>query len=252
MSLPDTLLGTGLAASFTGRRVLEGVTLEVRRGEVHVVLGPSGAGKTTLLRILNLLAVPDAGEVRVGGDEVALRRAHGPLSEPQERARRSMVLVLQKPVVFRASVLDNALFGLRLEGLDEEAASARARAALGRLGLAGLATASARRLSGGEQQRLAFARAIVLERPFLLLDECTANLDPRNVKILEEAIAAQARASKAGVLLVTHDVFQARRLADRVTLLVDGRVVESASKASFFEAPEDPRTRAFVAGELAA
>lgn len=252
MTAAPTLSCDGVSASFAGRRVLEAVSLEVRRGEVHVVLGPSGAGKTTLLRILNLLAPADSGAVRVGGDDVTLRPRQGRLTPAQASARRAMVLVLQKPVVFRDTVLANALFGLRLEHIDGASAKARAESALEHLGLSPLSTTSARKLSGGEQQRLAFARAAVLKRPFLLLDEFTANLDPRNVKVLEQAVVAEVRESNAGALLVTHDVFQARRLADRVTLLEEGRVVESDRKQDFFESPRDPRTRAFVAGELSA
>jgi tungstate transport system ATP-binding protein len=227
------------------------MTIEVRRGEVHAVLGPSGAGKTTLLRILNLLEAPDSGEVRLGDGRIGLARAHATLGEEQHAARLKMALVPQKPVVFRRTVFENAVFGLRIRGVDDAQAARRVRAELDRLGLASHSEAPARRLSGGEQQRLAFARAAVLDIDFLLLDEFTANLDPRNVKILEEAARSYARDEGAGVLLVTHDLFQARRTADRVTLLVDGAIVESAPKTEFFESPRDPRTRAFVAGELA-
>ncbi len=241
----------GVTKRFGERTVLAAVSLGVARGEVHAVLGPSGAGKTTLLRILNLLEVPDEGAVSFDGAPIALARAGRPLSPAQHAARLKMALVPQKPVAFRRSVFDNVAFGLRVRRVSEEETAARVKAALERLGILALAEAPARRLSGGETQRLAFARATVLSLEFLLLDEFTANLDPANVKALEQSARTAAHDQGLGVLLVTHDLFQARRLADRVTLLVDGRIVESAPKAAFFEAPQDPRARAFVAGELA-
>jgi len=245
------LCARGITKSYGGRKVLDAVSLTLGPGEVHAVLGPSGSGKTTLLRILNMLEAPDSGEVVFCGDRIELSRANRGLNDKQHASRLKMALVPQKPVAFRRSVFENAAFGLQVRRESDEEIDRRVRAALEPLGLLSLQEAQARRLSGGEQQRLAFARAAVLDVDFLLLDEFTANLDPRNVKILEEAARSYARDAGAGVLLVTHDLFQARRTADRVTLLVDGAVVESAPKAEFFESPRDPRTKAFVAGELA-
>ncbi len=247
---PLALSATEVVKAFAGRPVLSHVSLSVGRGEVHAILGPSGAGKTTLLRIVNLLEAADAGEVALDGEPIGLLRAHAPLHAAQHRARLKMALVPQKPVAFRLSVFENVAFGLRVRGVSDDEIAKRVGTALERHGIQALAQAPARRLSGGETQRLAFARATVLPLEYLLLDEFTANLDPANVKALEQAARAAAHDQGLGVLLVTHDLFQARRLADRVTLLVDGRVVESASKPEFFEAPKDPRTRAFVAGEL--
>lgn len=246
------LAALGVSKSFGGRQVLSEVSLAVEPGTVHAVLGPSGAGKTTLLRILNLLEVPDAGSVSLDGAPIGLSAPHAPLSAPQRAARLSMALVPQKPVAFRQSVFDNVAYGLRLRGMEEEEVAARVGPALERLGIAALSDAPARRLSGGETQRLAFARATVLPLKFLLLDEFTANLDPPNVKALEGAVAAAARDQGLGILFVTHDLFQARRLADHVSLLWEGRVIESSPKPEFFETPKDPRAKAFVAGELVA
>jgi len=246
------LRAQGLTKAFAERKVLDGVSIAVARGEVHAVLGPSGSGKTTLLRILNLLEAPDAGEVSLDGARVELARRHAKLNGMQHEARLKMALVPQKPVAFRRTVFENAAFGLRVRGAPEDEIERKVKEALDRLGLTALAEQQARRLSGGEQQRLAFARAAVLSLEFLMLDEFTANLDPRNVKILEEAARSYAHDMGLGVLLVTHDLFQARRTADRLTLLVDGKVVETAPKDEFFGAPRDPRTRSFVAGELVA
>lgn len=247
---PGELLCKRLTKSFGGRIVLDDVSLGVRPGEVHAVLGPSGAGKTTLLRILNILESPDSGRVTLDGEPIELPTRSARLTEVQHRARLKMALVPQKPIAFRRTVFENAAFGLRVRGFEEGEIKRRVEGELERLGIAAYAQAGARRLSGGETQRLAFARAAVLDIEFLLLDEFTANLDPRNVKVLEEAARGFA-ARGGGVLLVTHDLFQTRRMADRVSLLVDGQVIESAPKKTFFEAPQDPRARAFVAGELA-
>jgi tungstate transport system ATP-binding protein len=247
-----SLRAAGIEKAFAGRTVLGGVSLRVSRGEVHALLGPSGSGKTTLLRILNLLEAPDAGDVWLDDERIDLAHPHAAMTDAQRRARLKMALVPQKPVAFRRSVFENAAFGLRVRGVGEEEIHRRVDAALGRLGLASLSSSQARRLSGGEQQRLAFARAAVLSLEFLLLDEFTANLDPRNAKILEEAARTYAHDQGLGVLLVTHDLFQARRTADRVSLFVDGKVVESATKDEFFGAPKNPRTQRFIAGELAA
>lgn len=248
----DALGAEGVSKAFGPREVLHSVSLRVKPGEVHAVLGPSGAGKSTLLRILNMLEPADAGRVVLDGVDIELRAPHARLSTAQHAARLRMALVPQKPVAFRTTVFENAAFGLRVRGMEEAEIEANVGAALERLGLKELSEVPARRLSGGETQRLAFARATVLPLHYLLLDEFTANLDPANVKALEAAVQASARDQKIGILFVTHDMFQARRIADRVTLLVDGKLVESAPKAEFFEAPADPRAKAFVAGELSA
>ncbi len=239
----------GLGKSYGGRRVLDAISIDVRKGELHVVLGPSGSGKTTLLRLLNMLEVPEGGRVLFGGRDVTLRPRQRAPTPAQKEARSRTAMVLQKPVVFRRSVRENAAFGLRVRGVPREEASRRADKALTRLGIGDLADRPARRLSGGEQQRLAFARASVLDLDFLLLDEFTANLDPPNVLALEAAARQFAHDRGGGVLLVTHDLFQARRVADRISLLADRAVVESAPREDFFERPQDARTRRFISGE---
>jgi len=239
----------GVVKKFGERTVVDGVSLAAHAGTIHAVLGPSGSGKTTLLRILNLLETADAGSVSFAGAQVGLRPRQRRLDDAQRSARLKSALVLQKPVVFNTTVRENAEFGLRMRDEVPGEMASKVDAALARLGLSGLADERAWRLSGGEQQRLAFARACVLDLTVLLLDEFTANLDHANVTILEKAVRDFAAEGKAGVLLVTHDLFQARRLADEVTLLVDGAVVESAPKAEFFDSPKDERTARFVSGD---
>jgi tungstate transport system ATP-binding protein len=224
------------------RMVLDVAALEVHAGEILAIVGPSGAGKSTLLRLLNLLEAPTSGAIRFGG-QMFTRPDLAPLD-----LRRQIATVFQRPMLLSTTVLNNVAYGLRVR----RAARARQRAAfaLADLGLAHLANAPAQSLSGGEQQRVALARALVIEPHVLLLDEPTANLDPYNVQQIERAIVEAHRRRGLTVVLVTHNLFQARRLAGRVALLLDGRVVETAAATDFFESPGDPRTAAFVRGEM--
>jgi tungstate transport system ATP-binding protein len=156
--------------------------------------------------------------------------------------------VFQHPALLHDSVERNVSYGLRLRG--RRGSQATVRALLAQMGLEKLRRSQARTLSGGEAQRVALARAIVLQPSVLLLDEPTANLDPFNIKLIEEVILEENRQRGTTLVLVTHNIFQARRLAQRVALLLDGRLVEVALTHDFFETPADPRTRAFVNGEM--
>ncbi len=232
----------GIAQRYGERLVLDVPALEIECGEALAVVGPSGAGKSTLLRLLNFLEAPTAGMITFHNQTIA-----DPSKLPID-LRRHVTTVFQRPALLSASVLANAAYGLKLRG--ERDAYRRARAALAQLGLEHLAHAPARTLSGGEMQRVALARALVIEPHVLLLDEPSANLDPANVQLIERAIAETHRQRGATIVLVTHNLFQARRLAQRVALLLDGRIVEVADTTTFFEHPRDPRTAAFVRGDM--
>jgi tungstate transport system ATP-binding protein len=221
------------------------VSLSVDRGEVFGILGPSGAGKSTLLRLMDLLEHPDSGSVSFDGKEVK----HATWEESDVRRRIGMVL--QKPVVLNRSVANNLAYALRIRGWDEAEIAGKARSEMERFGLASRGGKNARTLSGGEMQRLCFARAMISSPEVLLLDEFAANLDPANVAVLEQRIREYAAEdAKRTVVMVTHNIFQARRMCDRVALMWDGQVVEVADKKKFFENPDDERTAAFVRGEL--
>ncbi|NLE76037.1 MAG: phosphate ABC transporter ATP-binding protein [Chloroflexi bacterium] len=228
--------------SYNSRQVLALNHLEIRRGEIFAVVGPSGAGKSTLLRLLNFLEAPTRGTIRFLGQEFAAAR---PM--PLAQARR-VTTVFQRPVLLNQSVWANVSFGLRLRG--QRIADALVQAALEQVGLAAYARQAARTLSGGEAQRVALARAMVLQPDVLLLDEPTANLDPYNVGLIESIVRELNRQQGTTLILVTHNVFQAKRLAQRVGLLLEGQMVEVASTEAFFAAPSDPRTAAFVRGEM--
>jgi tungstate transport system ATP-binding protein len=230
----------GLQKSYDGRVAVDLEGLDVRAGEILALVGPSGAGKSTLLRLLNFLEPPTAGTIVYRGRSFRDHRV--PVS-----LRREITTVFQRPALLRGSVRRNVAYGLALRGLRDHP---RVEQMLTQVGLAGLARAKAQRLSGGEMQRVALARALVIRPTVLLLDEPTANLDPYNVALIEDIVRRQNHEQGSTVVLVTHNVFQARRLARRVGLMLSGRLIEIGPTAQFFGSPEDPRTTAFLRGEL--
>lgn len=231
--------------TYNGRRVLDIDRLDIGRGEVLALVGPSGAGKSTLLRLLNFLERPSGGTLAFDGEPVT---DSVPLAQ-----RRRVTTVFQRPALLRRSVSANIAYGLALRGekLSDEALTDW----LDRLGLAHLARQSAPKLSAGEAQRVALARALVLRPDVLLLDEPSANLDPYNIGLIEQLVAEAHRGdghAERGVTVVwvTHDIFQARRVAGRVAFLLGGRLVELADATTFFSAPATDKAAAFLRGEL--
>ena len=220
--------------------ILKDVSLDVGDGEIMAVLGPSGSGKTTMLRIINMLDRPDNGHVLLDGRDI--------WSGPRLETQRSMAMVFQKPTAFSLTVFDNVAYGLRLRRIDRNEINTRVNEALKLLDMTGKERQYARSLSGGETQRLAFARAFVLRPQLLLLDEPTANLDPANVAIMERAIRDINERYRTTVILVTHSVYQARRLSSMAAFMMDGEVLEAGRE--LLENPVDPRTRMFISGDL--
>ena len=224
--------------------VLDIDALEVAAGEVLCLVGPTGAGKTTMLRILAGVEAPSSGELRVRGQVLGA----GGLTLEQQR---SVAMVFQRPLLLDRTVRENVAYGLAVRGTttkDEQ--HTLVLAVLRRLGLEAFAERRARALSGGETHLVALARSLVLDPTVLLLDEPTANLDPARVTVVEKVVRDARDERGTTVVWATHNLFQARRCADRVALLLDGRLVEVASATDFFEAPKDARTRAFVRGEM--
>lgn len=233
---------TGLSKSYGERMVLDIASLEIRRGDIFCLVGPSGAGKSTLLRLLNFLEAPTGGSLEFEGCDFR------PGVEVPLDLKRRVTMVFQRPVLLDRSVQDNVTYGLRLRG--QRNAHDQVQEALEEVGLAHLTKQRARTLSGGEAQRVALARAIVLKPDVLLLDEPTANLDPYNVALIESIAGRINQTNQTTLVLVTHNVFQAKRLATRVAFMLDGKVIEEAETERFFKAPADPRTGAFVRGEM--
>jgi tungstate transport system ATP-binding protein len=231
-----------VAREYNGRTVLQVDALHIEPGEVFALIGPSGAGKSTLLRLLNFLEPPSRGRIIFEDVEVDAAR------EAPLEVRRRVTTVFQRPMLLDMSVLENVMYGLRLRG--QRDCRDPAQAVLDKVGLAHLGNEPARTLSGGEAQRVALARAIILQPDVLLLDEPTANLDPYNVGQIEEIAARLNHEQGTTLVLVTHNVFQAKRLADRAALMLEGKLVEVAETETFFQSPQDPRTAAFVRGDM--
>jgi tungstate transport system ATP-binding protein len=223
----------GIAIVRNGRTLLDSIDIRFDALGVTAVMGPNGAGKTLLLRVLANLVAPDQGAVRWAG-------------RAPDRARAVRVgFVFQKPVLLRRSVLQNLKYALGTIKLPGQATDERAWAMLELASLSHLARSPARVLSGGEQQRLALARALALEPEVLLLDEPTSSLDPASTLAIERLLE-QTRRRGTKVVLVTHDRGQVQRLADEVVFIHRGRVTERTPTASFFTDPATAPARAFL------
>lgn len=218
-----------------GIDILRGINLSLESNDLTVLMGPNGAGKSVFLRLIHGLLQPSSGDIRWDG---------APLSKA---VRRKQALVFQKPVLLRRSVRANLAFALGLRGFVNR--SARLEQALADSGLADLADRPARVLSGGEQQRLALARALILDPKVLFLDEPTANLDPASVLMIEDVIG-RVRASGVKIILVTHDAHQARRLGEEVVFLHKGRVSEHSPADLFFNQPQSAEAEAYLNGNI--
>jgi len=218
--------------------------LALDKGLIYGVIGPSGSGKSTLLRIINLLTAPSYGTYRYQGRPAEL-------SGPERlRLQRQMALVVQKPLLFRDSVWNNVAYGLRARGRPKPEVDRRVGDLLAQLGMSDMAKRRADTLSGGEAQRIAIARAMAYEPQLLLLDEPTANLDPANVEKIEEMIRSLSEAKSMAVVVVTHNVFQARRLADEVIFVDRGKVIEMGPAEKIFSSPDCEATRLYVEGRM--
>jgi tungstate transport system ATP-binding protein len=228
--LPLTL--TELTYSASGRVLVDRVTARIEAGSRSVILGPNGAGKSVLMRLCHGLLTPSAGSIAW--------RAPG-------IGRQAMVF--QRPVMLRRSALANVAYVLKLAGLGRTERATRARHAMVRAGVPHLAGHAARVLSGGEQQRVALARAWALEPQVLFLDEPTANLDPSATREVEALIDA-IHAGGTKIIMSTHNLAQARRLADEILFLHGGRLIERADAGEFFSRPRSAEASAFIEGEL--
>ncbi len=219
-----------------GARLLDELSFRLERGPCSVILGPNGAGKTLALRVCNGLLPPDAGRVVWDGPDA-------------QQAARGRALVFQRPMLLRRSAWANVDFALRLRRVPKPERSDRVETVLRETRLLPLADRPARQLSGGEQQRLALARAWAMDPSVLFLDEPAAALDPGSTRALEEAISA-VRASGTKIVMTTHDLAQAERMADEILFLHRGRLLEQTPAADFFDAPTTDEARAFLKGEV--
>lgn len=224
-----------LTFAVNGRTIIDRVSAELGAGPRTIILGPNGAGKSVLMRLCHGLLRPTSGAV-------IWRGANG-------KGRRRQAMVFQRPVMLRRSALANILYALKLAGVSASEREPRALDVLEAVGLSDVATRPARVLSGGEQQRLAIARAWALGPEVLFLDEPTANLDPGATRDIESIIAA-IHATGTKIIMSTHNLGQARRLGDEILFLNRGRVVERAPVDQFFSKTSSPEAAAFIRGEM--
>jgi tungstate transport system ATP-binding protein len=226
----------GLCYEAGGKRLIDSISLELGGGTRSVILGPNGAGKSLLLRLCHGLIAPSAGRVVWSTNKADI-------------IARRQAMVFQRPVLLRRSAAANVAYPLRLRGVPAREREARVAEALARAGLSAQASQPARSLSGGEQQRLAIARAWVMRPEVLFLDEPTAALDPaagRSIELLLESV----RDSGAKIVLTTHDLGLARRIADEIIFLHRGQVRERTVANHFFTHPETAEAKAFLKGDL--
>ncbi len=201
----------GLCKSYGSSEILHEINMIVEPGQVLALIGPTGSGKTTLLRLIDLLEEPTKGEIILKG-----RKITGLPERERLKIRRRMAMVFQKPVMFRANVRENVSYGLKIRG--QTKTDEKVHDAISAVGLEGYELRDANTLSGGEMQRIALARALVLEPDLLLLDEPTANLDPKTAASINSLISSY----EGAVIMATHDMHQARSLADEIAVLVEG------------------------------
>jgi tungstate transport system ATP-binding protein len=227
----------GLSFESRAGRLIDQIDLVIEDPGISVIMGPNGAGKSLLLRLMHGLIAPSAGQIRWAGVPI------------KGEMRQRQAMVFQKPVLLRRTAAANIAYALGLRGVTRSERLSRAHQALQLAGLESRASTPARVLSGGEQQRLCLARALSLDPDVLFLDEPTASLDPASTLAIERLLV-DARSRGIKVIAVTHDVGQARRLAQEIVFLHHGKLIEHQPASRFFREPKSDVARAFVEGGL--
>lgn len=230
--------------SFEGQTVLDGISLDVEKGDVVAILGPSGSGKTTFLRCLNYLETADSGTLVFDGERFDL---HSTEKKDIARLRRKTAFVFQNYNLFlNKNVLQNVTLGLTSGmGMEKKQAEAKALAMLEKVGMADKVKSYPSQLSGGQQQRVAIARAMATDPEIIYFDEPTSALDP---ELIGEVLSVMRRLAEDGMtmLVVTHEMDFARNVSNKVLFMEDGKVVETAPSKQFFEQPAEERAREFI------
>jgi arginine/lysine/histidine transport system ATP-binding protein len=230
-----------VSKSFGSLDVLHDISTEIGRGDVVAIIGPSGSGKSTLLRCINLLETPTKGSIFIDGDEITAPKAD------VMKIRQKIGMVFQHFYLFpHMTVLDNLTYApVKVKGVTKEAAEAKARELLARVGLSDKADVFPARLSGGQKQRVAIARSLAMEPEIMLFDEPTSALDPEMVKEVLEVMKGLAESGMT-MAIVTHEMNFAREVADRICFLDGGRLVEEAPPEEFFTSPRSERAKQFL------
>ena len=224
---------------YDGVQAIKDLSLKVIEGKVLSIIGPNGSGKTTLLRMMALLDKPTSGQIYWKGDVVN--------GSNMAALRGKITMVFQRSVILNRTVYENVAYGLEIRKLSDAEVRRRVMHALELVGMRKYTNRRAKKLSGGEQQRMAIARALVLEPELLLLDEPTSNLDPKNTIAIEEIIRG---IRKTTVVFATNNPFQAKRLSDQVAFLMDGNLVKEGSAREILNRPRDERIKKFIRGEF--
>lgn len=224
------------------KKVLDIEELDLEAGRITGIIGPSGAGKSTLLYILNGLEKASGGSIVFDGKELR--------GEPDLETRRQMSMVFQKPTVFNTTVYENMACSLKLRGMKNGDIRNRVLELSKLIGLEDKLKQKAVTLSGGEAQRLSLARAIIHRPKVLMLDEPTANLDPANVAMIEKLVLHVRTEYKTSIVVITHNMFQARRISEKLVFLLNGTIVESGKTNEIFNNPKDGRTSDFIEGKM--
>jgi len=218
-----------ISKTYGNNTVLKQVSLKIQEGQVFSLLGPNGSGKTTLLRIIAGIEKPTSGEMRFKSAKVD----EGNI----DQVRLETTMVFQKTALFSTSVYKNIAYGLRLRGYSKRETDEKIKGVLKTVRLEGYEKRPAKKLSGGEQQRVALARALALDTDILLLDEPTANIDPKNVSIIEDVLSWVNKEKKTTMVIATHNMFQAETLAKRAALMLEGKIVKVGAPQEIFTLP---------------
>jgi tungstate transport system ATP-binding protein len=232
------LLIEGIEKRFRSAKALDSVSFNAEGGQIVVLIGANGAGKTTLLRIIAGLEKPDKGIIQFNGKVLT-----------DGELRQATTLVFQRTAMFSGTVYENLAYGLRIRQQPEAEVKQKITDALSIVGLKNFEKRRAKKTSGGEQQRISLARSMLLDPKILLLDEPTANLDPNSSRIIEGTIRSRRNSDRI-IILATHNLGQAKRLADITIHMHEGKVIQTAKTKDLFENPEQEITRKFVHGEL--
>lgn len=230
-----------LRKDFGAHQVLKGVDLSVSEGEIFVIIGPSGQGKSTLLRIIDTLETPTSGDVRIRNESL-----YSGSTSHHHDLRRTIGMVFQNPAIFQGTVFENVAYGLRYRKITSEEMHERVETTLREVGLEGYEKRDARRLSGGEKQRIAFARTMVTRPGIILLDEPTSNVDPVTTEKIEEIIQYTRRTYNTTMIMNTHDMLQGQRMGDRIGVMMNGKIMQSGTPKEIFTLPATGEIARFI------
>ncbi|UCG78921.1 MAG: ATP-binding cassette domain-containing protein [Nitrospirota bacterium] len=230
---------SNISKSYNGTRALRECSVAIEKGISTAVIGPNGSGKSTLLRIAALIEGPGSGKVSYGEFRSA---------DDVKKLRQLIGVVLSGDTLFNDSVYDNVAYGLKIRKMNKNELRGKVSDMLASLSLSDKAGKHAMELSSGEAQRVAVARALVTEPEYLFLDEPTASLDPLNTEIIENALQEIRALRRMTIVTVTHNMFQTKRIADRVMMMYEGKVIEENITGAIFDSPENEITRRFING----